>query len=49
MLSELSEDESGYVRKSVGNALKDIGKKFKDLVINEISSWNLSNSKIKET
>ena len=49
MLSELNEDESGYVRKSVGNALKDIGKKFKDLVIKEISSWNLSNSKIKET
>ena len=49
MLSELNEDECGYVRKSVGNALKDICKKHKDLVIKEISSWNLSNSKIKET
>lgn len=48
MLSALKEDDSAYVRKSVGNALKDISKKHKDIVIKELSNWNLSNSKIKE-
>ena len=49
MLSALKEDDSAYVRKSVGNALKDISKKHKDIVSNELSRWKLSNSIIKET
>jgi len=49
MLSALNADDSSYVRKSVGNALKDISKKYKELVKIEISNWNLSNSRIKET
>jgi hypothetical protein len=49
MLSTLNADDSPYVRKSVGNALKDISKKYNELVKIEISNWNLSNSRIKET
>ncbi|KGL47650.1 DNA alkylation repair enzyme [Porphyromonas gulae] len=34
--------ESEYVRKSVGNALKDIGKKHKESVAEELKKWDLS-------
>lgn len=40
-LSSLKEDESEYLRKSVGNALKDISKKFPNLVKAELDSWDL--------
>jgi 3-methyladenine DNA glycosylase AlkD len=33
-------DDSEYVRKSVGNALRDISKKYPDLVKKEIKGWN---------
>lgn len=45
ILSELREDESEYVRKSVGNALRDISKKNSELVKNELEKWDLSNKK----
>lgn len=48
LLREHKEDESEYVRKSIGNALKDISKKYPDLVLNEINSWDLSSKKIKQ-
>jgi HEAT repeat protein len=38
-------DDSEYLRKSVGNALRDIGKKHTDIVLHEISTWDLSNKK----
>lgn len=45
-LSPLKEDESEYVRKSAGNALRDISKKHPQLIIDEISLWNLNNKRI---
>jgi 3-methyladenine DNA glycosylase AlkC len=45
LISEHKSDDSEYLRKSVGNALRDIGKKHPDLVLNEISTWDLSNKK----
>ena len=38
-LSNLRLDSSEYVRKSVGNALKDISKKFPELVKSELKTW----------
>jgi 3-methyladenine DNA glycosylase AlkC len=49
LLSRLKADESEYVRKSVGNALRDISKKHKDLVKAEIAAWDSSDSKVKLT
>ena len=45
-IAGLKEDESEYVRKSVGNALRDISKKFPDLVKIELKNWNLENKEI---
>jgi 3-methyladenine DNA glycosylase AlkC len=49
LLSKYKEDESEYVRKSVGNALKDIGKKYKELLLDEVGQWDLANKKIMQT
>lgn len=38
--------ESEYLRKSVGNALRDISKKHAELVQSEVQTWDLSNSKV---
>lgn len=46
MLSQLHADESEYVRKSVGNALRDISRKHPDLVRAELSSWDRSSKKV---
>ncbi|TGA96130.1 hypothetical protein E4665_16620 [Sporolactobacillus shoreae] len=48
LLSKLNDDESEYVRKSVGNALKDISKKHEKLVINELEQWDLSKKTINQ-
>ena len=48
-LSSLKEDESEYLRKSVGNALKDISKKFPNLVKAELDSWDLSSKEAMQT
>jgi 3-methyladenine DNA glycosylase AlkC len=42
MISRHKANESEYLRKSVGNSLRDISKKHKDLVDQETSSWDLS-------
>ena len=47
-LSSLKDDESEYVRKSIGNALKDISKKYPELVSNELKQWDLSSKEIKQ-
>ena len=47
-LSSLKDDESEYVRKSIGNALKDISKKYPELVSNELEQWDLSSKEIKQ-
>lgn len=48
LLSEHKEDASAYVRKSIGNALRDISKKFPDYVAWELDSWDLSSKEIKQ-
>jgi len=48
-LSRLRDDDSEYVRKSVGNALRDISKKHKDLVRVELQHWDTSKKGIKQT
>ena len=40
-IAALKEDASEYVRKSAGNALKDISKKFPELIKIELGSWKL--------
>lgn len=48
LLSEHKEDDSEYVRKSIGNALKDISKKFPDYVAEELGAWDLNSREIKQ-
>lgn len=45
-LADLKNDPSEYVRKSVGNALRDISKKHSALVAAELSAWDLSSKEI---
>ena len=47
-IAALKEDSSEYVRKSVGNALRDISKKFPELIKMELSSWKLESKEIKQ-
>ena len=47
-LVNLKEDSSEYVRKSVGNALRDTSKKFPELIKNELVSWNLQSKEINQ-
>ena len=46
LISKHKADESEYVRKSAGNALRDISRKHEDLIENETSAWDLSDKKI---
>ena len=48
LLAAHREDTSEYVRKSVGNALRDISKKFPELISAELNSWDLSSKEIKQ-
>ena len=38
--------ESKYLRKSVGNALRDISKEHAELIRNEVQQWDLTNPRI---
>jgi 3-methyladenine DNA glycosylase AlkD len=49
LLSSLKADEHEYVRKSVGNALRDISRFHKDLVEAELKTWDTSNKKVAYT
>ena len=49
LLSQLKDDDSEYVRKSAGNALRDISRKFPDLVKAELQNWDASDKKIAQT
>ena len=49
LLSRLKDDESEYVRKSVGNALRDISKKHGDLIESEVKTWNTADKRIRQT
>ena len=46
-IAPLKEDASEYVRKSVGNALRDISRKFPELIKEELKTWNLETKEIK--
>lgn len=45
LLASHKEDESEYVRKSAGNSLRDISKKFPELVAAELHTWDLSSKR----
>ena len=47
-IATLKEDSSEYVRKSVGNALRDIGKKFPELIKEELDSWDVKSKEIQK-
>ena len=47
-LSKLRSDASEYVRKSVGNALRDISKKHPELVVAELRTWSLETKKVSQ-
>ena len=47
-LSRLRSDTSEYVRKSVGNALRDISKKYPDLVAAELETWDRSSREVSQ-
>ena len=47
-LDALKEDPSEYVRKSVGNALRDISKKFPVFIRKELETWSLDSKEIKQ-
>ena len=47
-IAALKEDTSEYVRKSVGNALRDISKKLPELVKAELNNWKLENKEINQ-
>jgi len=49
LLGQLRDDESEYVRKSVGNALRDISKKHKELVRTELHQWDTTSRHVKQT
>jgi 3-methyladenine DNA glycosylase AlkD len=49
LLSQLRDDDSEYVRRSVGNALRDISRKHKALVKAELQKWDVSNKSIEQT
>ena len=47
-LSALKQDPSEYVRKSAGNALRDISKKHPDLIESETNTWDLDVKEINQ-
>ncbi|KGN80322.1 DNA alkylation repair protein [Porphyromonas cangingivalis] len=46
LISKHKAHESEYLRKSVGNALRDISKKHSELIRQEVQQWDLSNPRI---
>ena len=48
ILAKHKKDESEYVRKSVGNALRDISKKYPELIKEEIKNWKLDTKEINQ-
>ncbi len=48
LLSAHKKDTSEYVRKSVGNAIRDISKKFPDLVSEEIGRWEMESKRCRQ-
>ncbi len=49
LLSQLKDDPSEYVRRSVGNALRDISRRHLALVAAELRGWDTSKSGVAQT
>jgi HEAT repeat protein len=49
LLSRLKDDPSEYVRKSAGNALRDISRKHAGLVRRELDTWDLTDKRTGQT
>lgn len=49
LLSQPRADESEYVRKSVGNALRDISRKHTELIRTELENWETSDKQVLPT
>ena len=47
-IAALKEDSSEYVRKSVGNALRDISKKYPEFIQAELNTWNIEKKSVKQ-
>ena len=47
-MTVLNEDKSKYIRKSVGNALRDISKNFSELIKSELKNRKLENEEINQ-
>ena len=47
-IATLKEDSSEYVRKSVGNSLRDISKKFPELIKEELDGWDINSKDIQQ-
>ena len=47
-IAALKEDESEYVRKSVGNALRDISKKYPAFIKAELGTWTLDSKVVQQ-
>ena len=47
-IAALKEDSSEYVRKSVGNALRDISKKYPEFIQAELDTWNVEKKSVKQ-
>lgn len=48
LLASHKNDESEYVRKSAGNCLRDISRKFPDLISQELSTWDLTSKEVRQ-
>lgn len=49
LISQHKANESAYLRKSVGNSLRDIAKKYPELIERELATWDLSDKRISFT
>lgn len=49
LLSQFRNEDSEYLRKSVGNALRDISKKHPELVMRAVEEWNLDERGTRQT
>jgi 3-methyladenine DNA glycosylase AlkD len=49
LLRQLHADKSEYVRKSVGNALRDISRRHKELIRAELQNWDTSDKHVLQT
>ena len=47
-IAALKEDSSEYLRKSVGNSLRDISKKFPELIKEELDGWDVKSKEIQQ-